>query len=360
MRLVLILLLFCASCSKKPEAYSPPSFPVNVGKAIQHSAPIYIEALGHVESITNIQIRSRIEGELTNIYFQEGQEVKKGDLLFTIDQRPYQAALTAAQATLEQNKANLSLAEEKVKRYAQLTREEYFSQIDYETIQANYAATAALVKQNQANVDAAALNLNYCWIYAPIDGLTGILQIDLGNLISADGSNLITLNQMAPIYVTFSIPEIYLAEVRKAHKECPLKVLASFEDFKKDCFEGSLQMFDNSVDTATGMIKLRSVFSNEDRSLWPGQFVRARLILHTLSNAVLVPYEAIQQTQSGPIIYVVKKNNTVEIRHVELGQREDNRIIIKKGLEAGEPIIIEGQLNLYEGAKIFIPENNHS
>lgn len=353
--LALTLLL---SCSKKPQAVQTPSFPVRLGEALQRSTPLYIEALGHVESITNIQIRSRVEGELMNVYFREGQEVKKGDLLFTIDQRPYQASLAAAQATLEQTKANLVLAEEKVKRYAQLTQDEYFSQIDYEAIQANYAATAALLKQNQANVDAAALNLNYCWIYAPIDGLTGILQIDQGNLIGADGSNLVTLNQMTPIYVTFSIPEIRLAEVRKAHKEAPLQVFVAFEDFKKESFEGVLQMFDNNVDLATGMIKLRGIFPNDARDLWPGQFVRTRLVLRTLTEAVLVPYSAIQQTQSGPIVYVAKKDHTVETRAVKLGQREEELVVVLKGVNAGEKIVIEGQLNLYQGAKIFVPESS--
>ena len=351
----LILLIFCA-CSKKPPPPTP-AFPVQIGRSIERTVPITIEALGHVEPILTVQIRSRIEGELKNVYFQEGQEVKRGDLLFTIDQRLYQAALNAAQATLDQSLANLMLAEEKVKRYAQLTQDEYFSQIDYESIQSNFVATAALVRQNQANVDSAALNLDYCWIYAPIDGVTGILEQTLGNLISADSSSpLITLNQIAPIYVTFSIPEIRLTDVRRAHRESPLKVLVAFEDFKKESFEGELQMFDNSVDLSTGMIKLRATFPNHDRILWPGQFVRARLILRMMEHAVLIPYTAIQQTQSGPIVYVVNKNNTVDIRKIVLGQREDDLIVVLKGIEPNEPIVTDGQLNLYQGVEVFISE----
>jgi membrane fusion protein, multidrug efflux system len=357
MRSIVLMMFLLISCSKSAPP-SAPSFPVKIGTAIQRPAPITIEALGHVESILSVQIRSRIEGELTHVYFQEGQEVKKGDLLFTIDQRPYQAALDAAKAALDQSLANLALAEEKVKRYAQLTQAEYFSQIDYEAMQTNLAATTALVKQNKANVDSAAINLDYCWIYAPIDGLTGILALTLGNLVSADGSPLMTLNQMAPIYVTFSIPEIRLAEVRKLHREAPLSVLVAFEDFRKESFSGTLQMFDNNVDRETGMIKLRATFSNEDRALWPGQFVRTRLILKVLERATSIPFSAIQQTQSGPIVYVVHNNDTVESRSVQLGQREEDQIIILKGIEPGENIVIDGQLNLYPGAKIFIPESS--
>ncbi len=356
MRLILFLILSCClSCGKTPP---PPkrSYPVQLGKTVQKTVPLFIEALGHVEPIITVQVRSRIEGELMEVYFTEGQEVKKDDLLFTIDPRPYEASLKNAKGALEQAMANLALAEEKVKRYAQLTRDEYYSQIDYESLQASYASNMAAVQQAEANVDSAALNLEYCWIYAPINGLSGILQIDKGNLVSADGpQQLITLNQMAPIYVTFSIPEIDLYKVRKAHSKGGLKTLACFESFATEMFEGKLQMFDNMVDSQTGMINLRAVYENADRSLWPGQFVRIRLITGEQQNAVLIPYTAIQQTQTGPIVYAVKEGNTVEIRKVELGQREDENVIILKGLNSDETIVVEGQLNLYEGASIFVP-----
>ena len=180
--------MILAACHKKPAEETRVSYPVRTGIAIQKEAPIFIEALGHVDSITSIQIKSRIEGELTGVYFTQGQEVKKDDLLFTIDPRPYQADVKAAQATLDQNLANLALAGEKVKRYRTLAKDEYYSQIDYETLQADFASTAALVDQNRATLDSALINLNYCWIYAPIDGMMGILQIDFGNLVADDGA----------------------------------------------------------------------------------------------------------------------------------------------------------------------------
>lgn len=353
----LFLLIQLSACHKKAAAPPPPTFPIQSGIAIQKEAPIFIEALGHVDSITSIDIRSRIEGELTGVYFTQGQEVRKGDLLFTIDPRPYQADLKQAQATLEENLANLSLAEEKVKRYRMLTQDEYYSQIDYETLQTNYAATSALAQQNRAAVDRALINLNYCWIYAPIDGMTGILQIDYGNLISADGTkSLTTLNQMSPIFVTFSIPEFQLPQIQKSYRQKALKVWAAYEDFTGELFEGTLFMLDNSVDPQTGMIKLRAVFENLNRELWPGQFIRTRLVLYTVPDAVLIPYAAVQLTQSGPVVFVIQGDNTVQQRSVQLGQKEDTQVIILEGIKAGEKIVTEGQINLFQGAHVFTPQ----
>lgn len=355
MRKWILLLLVLNACHKKEAAPATPSYPVRAQVAVQKEASIFIEALGHVDSITAINIKSRIEGELTGVFFTQGQEVKKGDLLFTIDPRPYQAALKEAQAALEQSLANLALASEKVKRYKTLANDEYYSQIDYETLQANYASTSALAAQNRAQVDSALINLNYCWIYAPIDGMMGLLKVDFGNLVGNDTDALTTLNQMAPIYVTFSIPEFQLPQIQRYTEKETLKVLAAYEDFKTDeIFEGKLFMLDNSVDPNTGMITLRAIFENGKRELWPGQFIRTRLILHTVPDAVVIPYTAVQLTQAGPVIFVIKTDNTVEQRPVKLGQREDENIIVLSGLKAGEKIVTEGQINLFAGAKVAI------
>ena len=356
----LLIALMAASCSHAPTPKPPPSFPVEIGQAVQHNTPIFIEALGHVESITSIEIRSRIEGELTGVFFTQGQEVKQGDLLFTIDSKPYEAALKQAQGTLEESLANLALAEEKVKRYKILAKDEYYSQIDYETLQANQAATAALVQQNQAALDSASINLDYCWIYAPIDGMLGILNVDYGNLVaSPDGATtpLVTLNQMTPIYVTFSIPEYQIPQVQKAYRKNELQVIAAYDDFTGETFSGKLFMLDNTVDQQTGMIKLRAIFENDERQLWPGQFIRARLILSTMPDAVIIPFSAVQMTLSDPIVFIAKDDNTVEQRTVKLGQRDGENVIALSGVNGGEKIITDGQINLYPGAKIFVPGN---
>ncbi len=354
MRRLIWILLALTACHKKTPAPEAPSYPVRTGVVAQKETSLFIEALGHVDSITAINIKSRIEGELTGVYFTQGQEVKKGDLLFTIDPRPYEATLKEARATLEQNLANLALASEKLKRYKTLAKDEYYSQIDYETLQANFASTAALVDQNKAQVDSALINLNYCWIYAPIDGMMGILQVDFGNLVANDGTTLTTLNQMAPIYVTFSVPEFQLPLIQKYGQGETLKVWAAYEDFTGERFEGKLFMLNNSVDPNTGMISLRALFDNGKRELWPGQFTRIRLILQIVPNAVVIPYAAVQLTQSGPVVFVVKEDRTVDQRTVKLGQREEGQVMVLQGLKAGEMIVTEGQLNLFMGAKVAI------
>lgn len=353
----LIIPFLLTSCAKKTPP-PPPAYPVEIGMAVSKPMPLFLEALGHVESITSIQIRSRIEGELTGVFFTQGKEVRQGDLLFTIDSKPYEAALKEAEGALEQSLAELALAEEKVKRYRILAKDEYYSQIDYETLQANFASQAAAVQQNQGAVDSAKINLDYCWIYAPIDGMLGILYVDYGNLVAAPDGNtdpLVILNQMAPIYVTFSLPEFQLPQIQRAYKKRELKVIAAYDRFDEETFEGALFMIDNQVDPKTGMIKLRATFDNEKRDLWPGQFVRTRLILSTLQNAVVIPATAVQMTLTEPIVFVVKQGNTVEQRTVKLGQREGDEIIVLEGLKGEEKIVTEGQINLFNGAKIFIP-----
>jgi multidrug efflux system membrane fusion protein len=349
-----ISLILLSGCShKKTPNPTLPSFPVKIAIAEEKEASLFIEAMGHVESITSIQIRSRIGGELTGVFFNQGREVKSGDLLFTIDSKPYEAALKSAQGAFDQNIANRILAEEKVKRYQILTKDEYYSQIDYETLQANLAGTSALVQQSQGELDKAKINLDYCWIYAPIDGMMGILQIDYGNLVHADSLfPLTSLNQMAPIYVTFSIPEFQLPHIQRAYQKKEIKVLAAYEDFKQEVFEGNLYMLDNQVNPDTGMIKLRAIFENKNRELWPGQFIRTRLILSKIANAVVIPNTAVQLTPMGPIVFVLLDNNTVEQRALKLGQREDNDVIVLEGIKSGEKIVIEGQINLTSGIHV--------
>jgi multidrug efflux system membrane fusion protein len=306
--------------------------------------------------MTHIEIRSRIEGELTGIFFKQGEEVKKGDLLFTIDPRPFEADLKEAKGILEQNRASQILAQEKVKRYQLLAQEDYFSQIDYESLQTNLASATALVEQAQARVERAALQLNYCWIYAPIDGMMGLLQIDYGNLVAKEGAKpLSSLNQMSPIYVTFSIPECHLPSIQQVlNPSKPLTVLASYENFQEKSFQGTLQIVDNQVDPATGMIKLRAIFENLNHQLWPNQFVRTRLILSYIENGLLIPHAAVQLTPTGPVAFVVTKDLTVEQRKLVLGSRLDDEVLVLQGVSKEERVVVDGQLNLSHGAHIRI------
>jgi multidrug efflux system membrane fusion protein len=356
MKRLLMLTLCLAGCSHKSASPPPPSFPVHLTTVETVDVPIYLEGLGHVDPIIRVALRSRIEGNLTGVFFKQGQEVKEGDLLFTIDPKPYEAALKQARGHLDQNTANLSLAQEKVKRYQSLVQEEFFSQIDYETLQASYAANVALVTQAEAEVDSSLINLDYCWIYAPINGLMSILDVDFGNLVGNDQTQqLATINQISPIYVTFSLPEVQLPDIQKYQRKGCLKTLAAYENFHDEMFEGRLEIVNNEVDPGTGMIKLRAVFENEQRELWPGQFVRIRLVLYTQKDALRIPFTAIQMTASGPVAFVAKSNMTVERRQLKLGQRQGEKAIVLEGLKAGETVVLEGQLNLTPGAHIYIP-----
>lgn len=350
---LMFLLLF--SCTKHPKMAPPPVYPVRTVQVEEKDCPIFLEALGHVDPITSVQIYSRIEGELTGVFFEQGKEVHPGDLLFTIDPKPYLAALQQAQGALEKSLANLALSEEKVRRYQSLAAEDFYSQINYETLQADMAMNQAQVKENQALVDKSQIDLDYCWIYSPIEGKTGILEIDYGNLIFVESNSpLVLVNQMSPIYVTFSLPEIHLPSIRKAQAQGTLQVLASFEDFSSDVFEGELYMLDNEVQASTGMIRLRALFPNTEHSLWPGQFCRNRLILEIKKNALSIPWTAVQMTLNGPIVFVVREDHRVEQRSLKLGQRTKDTVLVLDGLHPKETLVLEGQINLQNGSKVRV------
>lgn len=352
------LLLF--SCSSN-EIAPPPSikYPVKVAKVNCRKAEIYVETVGHVTSLKNVDIRSRIEGELVQVHFKEGQEVQENDLLFTIDPKPYEAKLRKSRATLQKTIADLLFAEKKMERYASLVKQEYYSEIDYEQILTDVARLQALAEENKAQIEQDEINLNYCWIYSPIKGKTGILEIDQGNLISKDGETpLITVHQISPIYVEFSIAEKDLPKVQKYSSKNKLKVRVSYKDEEDLSFVGYLDLINNTVNEDTGMIKLRAIFPNHEKELWPGQFVRTRLCLYELENACMIPFEAVVMTQRGPLVFVVKKDKTIDIRKVKLGQRDNENIIILEGLSGNETVVTEGQINLSEGSEVMIQKQD--
>jgi len=351
--LIPIILLF--SCHKKKEQPPERVFPVKVAKAVAKDSILYIDTIGHIEQLASIEVRSRVEGEMIKIFFKEGDEVRKDQLLFQLDPRPFENQLHLYEANLEENLANLALAEEKVKRNEALVKMQYISDLDFDSLVSNMEVFDAVIKQNRAQIADAKLNLEYTKIFAPIDGVTGFLHVDVGNLVAPNSQQpLITINQIRPIYVTFSIPEKDLPKVKKYESEKKLKLRVSFDNIDKDYKEGNLNLIDNTVNTQTGMIKLRAIFPNDDKYLWPGQFIQSRLVLTTIKNAILIPYEAVIVTAVGNQVYVKKDDSTVELRNVELGQKEDLNVIVKKGLSAGEVVVTEGQINLSPGVKVSL------
>jgi len=355
----LYLLLFLPSCSKEKskQPFKSEAVPVTVAPVIKKAVPVQVKAIGNVEAYSTVQIKARIGGELMRVNFKEGQDVKRGDLLFTIDPRPYEKALEEAQANLARDTALAKKAGDDVKRYTELFQEQLVSKDDYERIQANAEALKATVEADKAAVENARLQLEYCSIYAPIPGRTGSLLVDQGNLIKAnDDKPMVVINQIQPIYVNFSVPEQNLSEIKKYMASGKLRVEASISDDYKKSVEGVLTFIDNAVDTATGTIKLKATFDNRGRSLWPGQFANVQITLATIHDAVVVPSQAVQTGQQGQFVFVVKEDSA-ELRPVNAGITYGDIIVIENGLAPGEQVVTDGQILLMPGAKVEIKNN---
>ncbi|HWB83633.1 MAG TPA: efflux RND transporter periplasmic adaptor subunit [Bryobacteraceae bacterium] len=356
--------------------------PVTVAVAAHRDVPVEIEVIGNVEAYSTISVKAQVGGELTHVYFKEGDYVKKGDLLFTIDPRPLEAALNQAianvardQASLGQAQANLArdeaqarYAESQATRYSQLFQGGIVSKDQAEQLRANadavsqaVAADKAAIESAQANIGAskatvenARVQLSYTNIRSPIDGRTGVLNVKQGNVVTANTVDLMTINELRPVYVTFAVPEAQLPAIKRYMAVHQLEVRAQPQDNAAAASVGTLTFVDNSVDMTTGTIKLKGTFQNEDRRLWPGEFVRVTLRLTTQPNAVVVPNQAIQTGQDGSFVYVVKPDRTVESRPVKTGVRADQDMVVSEGLEAGETVVTEGQLRLAPGSRVVI------
>jgi multidrug efflux system membrane fusion protein len=352
----LFLLLFLSACSNdKPKQFLKiPAVPVTIAPAIKETVPIQIKAIGNVESYSTVGIKARVGGELVRVNFKEGQDLNKGDLLFTIDQRIYQTALEAAQANLVKAAALAKKADDDVVRYTALFQEQLVSKDDYERIQANAEALKAAAAADIAAVENARLQLEYCSIIAPISGRSGSLLVNQGNLIKAnDDKPMVVINQIQPIYVRFSVPEQNLSEIKKHMADGKLRVEASISDDYEKSADGVLTFIDNTVDSATGTIKLKATFDNREHALWPGQFVTVRITMATILDAVLVPTQAVQTGQQGQFVFVVKED-TAELRPVNAGITHEDMTVIENGLAPGEQVVTDGQILLMPGAKVEI------
>jgi multidrug efflux system membrane fusion protein len=359
----IVVTVFLFACSKK--SGPPPRMekvPVTSAIVIQKAVPVQLRAIGNVEAYSTISVKSQIEGVLIRVHFKEGQYVNKGDILFTIDPRPYEAALKQAEANLAKDNAQLENAQKEVSRYEDLVKKGYVAQEQYDQIRTNAAALEATVNADKALVENARLQLKYCFIYSPITGRTGNLIANQGNLIKANADNpMVTINQIQPIYVTFSVPEQYLNEIKKYMAAGKLNVEAfiSKEDVMPE--QGVLTFIDNTVDMATGTIKLKGTFANKGKRLWPGQFVNVLLTLTMQPDAIVIPSQAVQAGQSGVYVFVIKSDLTVESRPVVVDRSLDGESVIEKGLQPGEKVVTDGQLRLVPGAKVEIKtstENN--
>jgi multidrug efflux system membrane fusion protein len=352
--LIALTLLTLGACSSGSGKQGPRTVPVVADQADQKDIPLQIKTIGNVEAYNFVQVKALVGGEVQGVYFREGQDVKKGDLLFQIDSRPYEAALKQAEGALARDAAQAKNAEEQAKRYAILVQKDYVARDQYDQIRANAEALAAAVEADKANVENARLNLSYCTIKSPINGRAGAIMVNAGNVIKANDIVMTTINQITPIYVSFSIPEQNLADVKKYSALHELKVEAIIPGDEKRPARGELTFIDNAVNMTTGTIRLKGTFPNQDRRLWPGQFTDVVLTLTTEPKRVVVPSQAVQTGQQGQYVYVIKPDMTAELRTVTAGRIFQNWTIIEKGIAAGETVVTEGQLRLTPAAKVEI------
>lgn len=342
---VLAAAILTGGCSPAAKKIAPAA-PVLVAQAFTTNVPVQIQPqpVGHVMAYSTVTIRPQVGGILLQVHFREGAEVQSNAPLFTIDPRPMQAALAHDQAQLKN-------AEIQFEREEKLFAQKLVSQDEYDTSKANRDTLAATVQSDE-------LNLSFTEIRAPFDGVAGALQFYPGNVVKAPDDTLVTLNQIHPIYAQFGVPEQYLPEIRKEMRAHPLKVSAVFDNVNVPPPQGELTFVDNSVDPTTGMIQLKATFPNEDSTLWPGQFVTLTLTLSELTNAIVVPSQAVQTGQNGQFIYVVKPDKTVEERAVTAGIIYDGETVIQSGLKTGETVVTDGQLRLSPGARVNVRSAN--
>jgi multidrug efflux system membrane fusion protein len=359
--------LFLAACSGGPSAEEPKSkerlaVPVIVASVFTKDVPIQVSSVGNVEAYSTVAVKSRVSGELVGVHFQEGQEIKEGDLLFTIDKAPYEVALKEAQARLERDQALARKARDDVRRNMPLAEKDIVSRQSLDQYVSTAEAAEALVKADQAAVENLQLQLGYCSIRSPISGRTGSLLIQKGNLVKGNDENksLLTVHQIEPIYVTFAVPEKYLGEINRRTKEgkMEVQVYPPENPGSAEPITGVVSFVNNTVEQSTATIRLKATFQNRDRRLWPGQTINVLLTLGVQAKAVVVPSQAIQSGQSGSYAFVVKQDQTAELRLVSVSRSTNGETVIEKGLSPGETVVTDGQLLLTSGARVSIKDQN--
>jgi multidrug efflux system membrane fusion protein len=351
--LTLLLCTFLTACpAKKEPPKAKPPVPVKVALALQKDVPIQVKTIGTVEAFTTVAIKSQVNGQIARLHFTEGSDVEKGALLISIDPEPFQATLSQYEAALAKDQALAKYAQEQAVRYEGLLKEGIVTRDQYDLLQSNAASLAATVVSDRAAIKNAKIQRDYCTIRSPITGRTGTVALHPGNLVKANDLAIVTVNQISPIYITFSLPEKRLAEIKRAMAANQLKIAAVIANETGISETGTIRFLDNSVNPATGTIKLKGEFANTSRKLWPGQFTDVLVTLGSRKNAVIVPTQAIQTSQQGEFVYVVKPNNTVELRQVTSAAIAGEETVIEKGLAVGETVVVDGQLRLTPGATV--------
>jgi multidrug efflux system membrane fusion protein len=354
---VLLASSSCAGNKARGDVLEPakrPPVPVMVGSVKQENVPVEISVIGSGEAYLTVNVKSLVQGQVQRVYFKDGQLVRKGDVLFSIDPSLFEASLAQAEANLAHDQAQANFAKSQEERFTALYKSGIVSQDQYDQYRSNYAALAAAVQADEAAIRNAKINLGYCTIRSPIDGRAGAVQIDAGNLVKANDVAMVVINQINPIYVDFSVPQQYLTEIREYEARRPLRVKAILPHEPDKPEWGTLTFINNTVDANTGTILLKGTFPNPQRRLWPGEFVNVVLDLSVQSNAVVAPSPAVQTGQQGQYVYVVGPDHKAEYRAVTAGQVYKGDTVIEKGLKPGETVVTDGQMMLYPGARLMI------
>jgi multidrug efflux system membrane fusion protein len=341
------------SCKKQQaQSFERPPAAVTVAQAVAKDVPVYLDEVGKCVSREAVSITPQVSGKIMELHFTDGGDVKKGNLLFTIDPRPYEAALHSAEADLGRAKALLNFTKTQWSRVETLIQTKAVSQEEYDTRKNAVELAQEQVRQGNAAVETARLNLDYCTIRSPIDGRTGHRLVDVGNVVKANETTLLSIDRLDPIYADFTVPQNQLTSVQKNMKTGSLKVEVRLPDEPEKPIDGTLTFLDNAVADATGTVKLRATIANSEHRLWPGRFVRVRLLLATIPGAILVPAVSPQLSAKGAFVYVVKPDSTAEMRPVKTGQRQGDSIVIEEGVKAGEKVVVTGQLGVTPGGKV--------
>jgi len=330
-----------------------PAIPVTAGTVKVEDVPVFLNGIGTVQAYNSVAIKSRVDGQIVRVDFKEGQDVKEGDPLFQIDPRSYQAAVDQAQAAKQKDEANLAGAQADLERYEKLLTPGWQTRQSYDQQKAQVAQLQAAIKGDEAQINTAKINLGYTDIRSPIDGRLGARLVDKGNIVHAnDNTPLVMITEFKPIFVSFTLPQETLDDVHENNKQAPLVVRAFSGDGKKQLAEGKLTLIDNMIDQATGTIHLKARFDNENERLWPGEFVSLRVILSMRRGVATVPQQTVQQGPNGHYAYVIKPDNTVERRAVEVASIQDGIAVITKGLAENERVVVDGQFRLTDGARV--------
>jgi multidrug efflux system membrane fusion protein len=358
-RIVLACLLAFAGCERKeaaPAAAGPERPPalVTVATATAQDVPVYLDEVGRCMAREVVTLQPQISGRITQIHFADGADLKAGELLFTIDPRPFQAQLAAAEAALAQSRAAHELAKVEFARVTGLVEKKAAAQQEYDSSKNAVAVSAARIQENQAAVDTARLNLEYSTLRAPIEGRAGRRLVDVGNNVKENETALLVIQRMDPIYADFSVTERDLSAVQKSLAKGPLRAELRVPDEAGPPRAGDVTFVDNAVQDGTGTVLLRATIANADRHLWPGRFVKVRVILEMLRGAVLVPATAVQMSAKGPYVYVVTDDSTTEFRPVQPGQRHDDRVVAQSGVKSGERVVTAGHMGIMPGGKVKI------